>query len=128
MLKSLSTCIRKDCGRRRRGRKVPDPDLTEACECLDSSICVYENRNCFVHGAVARAPSLRIRKLRPKKSGVRGVSIVVSCVVSCLALFIGLPVPSVGQTASPSAGVSQAKKIELPEGDGKALATEYCQD
>ena len=33
-----------------------------------------------------------------------------------------------GQVAPPAAAPSQPKKVELPEGDGKAIATEYCQD
>jgi hypothetical protein len=30
--------------------------------------------------------------------------------------------------APPPATPSQAKQVELPEGDGKAIATEYCKD
>jgi cytochrome c5 len=33
----------------------------------------------------------------------------------------------VGQAAPPPAATSAPKPVELPEGDGKAIATEYCQ-
>ena len=71
---------------------------------------------------------------RPEKSFSRYPKLAVG--ILCLATWGMLGVPAIhsaaaqdaGQATPPAAAPAAAKPVELPEGDGKPLATEYCQD
>jgi cytochrome c5 len=71
---------------------------------------------------------------RPDKSFSRYLKLAVG--VLCLATWGMLGVPALrsaaiqdaGQAGSQAAAPAAPKPVELPEGDGKPIATEYCQD
>jgi cytochrome c5 len=75
----------------------------------------------------------------PKLIFFRRVALFISPVLILGIAILGTPLqslaqagsaaPDTGPTAATTASPSQPKPaVELPEGDGKAIATEYCQD
>jgi cytochrome c5 len=72
----------------------------------------------------------------PSKSGTqggvtRGTALPGALVHAVHALPAGTPLSATaqdaGQSAPPAAAAPAPKPVELPEGDGKPIATEYCQ-
>lgn len=82
---------------------------------------------CFVSLGILAAPS----KSLARNAGVPAAASLVNLVHGVHDLPAAASQPAAaqdpGQAATPPAPAPAAKPVELPEGDGKPIATEYCQ-
>jgi cytochrome c5 len=82
---------------------------------------------CFVSLGILATPS----KSQARNAGIPADAFLDNLIHGLKALPATAPRPAAiqeaGQAAPPPAAAPAAKPVELPEGDGKPIATEYCQ-